>query len=92
MSKKLWVRVAGNAANIKASHPYGWRCFIGGDPKEIPLKEWVVNGQCSQKNFIPGVNATGDENGLVAWIDFFGSFSIEDGVLRVNLAMPPGSE
>lgn len=84
-NRKVWIRVAGNAKNIKASHPQGWRCYIGKSAKEIALKDWSVSGVVSKKNFIPGVNATGDKRGLVAWIDCFGFYKVEDEVLHIEL-------
>ena len=87
-NKKTWIRVAGHATNIKASHPHGWRCYVQGNPNEISLKDWSVNGAVSQRNFIPGVNAAGDEHGLVAWIDCYGNHTIDNEVLYINLQEP----
>jgi hypothetical protein len=83
-----WIRVAGNATKIKAKDPYGWRCYIEGSPNEIAIKNWSVSGIVDQKNFIPGINATGDEHGLVAWIDCFGFYKIENEVLDIALELP----
>lgn len=83
-----WIRVAGHGAKIKAKHPHGWRCYIEGNPNEIALKNWSISGVASQENFIPGVNAAGDGHGLVAWIDCFGFYKIEDEVLDIALEMP----
>ena len=86
--RKAWIRVAGHATNIKSNHVHSWRCYIGGSPTEIPLKDWSVSGMASQKNFIPGVSATRDEHGLVAWVDCFGSYVIEREILYIDLQEP----
>ena len=83
-----WIRVAGNATNIKANHPQGWRCYIGEDPTEIPLKNWYLNGFANPKNFIPGFDANRDSHDLVAWIDCFGSCIIENETLHIALGEP----
>jgi len=83
--QKTWIRVAGNASKIKANHPHGWRCYIKGNPTEIPLKNWFVKGVANQANFIPKVNPNGDEYGLIAWIDLYGSYIVKDQVLQITL-------
>lgn len=83
-----WIRVAGNAGNIKSGHPHGWRCFFKGNPAEIPLRDWHTDGESNQKNFIPGFSGAKDEYGLVAWIDCFGSYTIKDDVLYIVLQQP----
>jgi hypothetical protein len=84
-----WIRVAGNATKIKSNDPHGWRCYIRGSAEEIQLKDWSVEGMANQKNFIPGINPRGDENGIVAWIDCFGSYTITEEKIHITLAEPP---
>jgi len=88
-SQKTWVRVAGNATKIKAGDLYGWRCYFKGNQDEISLKNWFIGGVANSKNVIPGFSATKNENGLVAWIDFFGLATIKDDILYINLSEPP---
>ena len=83
-----WVRVAGNATNIRARSPFGWRCYVKGNPTEIPLKDWSVSGVVSERNLVPGVNPDKEEHGLVAWIDCFGDCTIENEVLHIVLQDP----
>ena len=83
------MRIAGNATNIKANHPHGWRCYFSGENStEIPLRDWSISGMVNPENFIPGFSADKDRHGLVAWIDCFGSCTIENEVLRINLQKP----
>lgn len=86
-----WIRIAGHTANIKANHPHGWRCYIKGNPTEIALKNWSVSGLASHRNFIPGIKSDKDEHGLVAWIDCFGSYAVENEVLHIILREPDAS-
>jgi|GEM_PF-4108207 len=83
-----WVRVAGNATKVKAGSPYGWRCYIEGNPDEIALKGWFIRGRASEQNAIQGFTAAGDVHGIVAWIDYFGNYEIRDDVLYINLHTP----
>jgi hypothetical protein len=83
-----WIRVAGNATNIKAGKPYGWRCYTAKNPDEIPLKSWLVKGSSTHENAIAGTNPTGDKYGIVAWIDYFGSYSVIDDILYISLQTP----
>ncbi len=84
----IWIRIAGNATNIKANHPHGWRCYFKGESHEISLKDWSVSGIASLKNFVPGFSANKDEYGFVAWIDCFGNGKVENEVLHINLKEP----
>jgi hypothetical protein len=85
-----WIRVAGNASNIKGGHPHGWQCFFEGSLQQIPLKGWFVSGSANAANFIPGFSAQKDEHGLVAWIDCYGSCIVDEyEVLHISLQNPP---
>jgi hypothetical protein len=86
--QKVWIRVAGHATRIKEKHPHGWRCYIEGNSAEIALKDWSMSGITIGTNFIPGFSATKDKHGLVAWIDCFGSYTIENEVLHITLEEP----
>ncbi|OHA27237.1 MAG: hypothetical protein A3C06_04055 [Candidatus Taylorbacteria bacterium RIFCSPHIGHO2_02_FULL_46_13] len=90
---KIWVRIAGNAANVRAGQPHGWRCFLKGTlpkkwSKEIPLVQWTLKGQATARNVIPGTDASGKTQQVVAWIDLYGDIVIENDVLRITLRDP----
>lgn len=82
-----WIRIAGNAKRIRTEgDPYHWRCFVGRQGPEIPLRTFQTSGPSTAENMIPGTDPTGANLlGLVAWIDYFGDVEIEDGVARITL-------
>ena len=90
---KTWIRLAGNATKVKAGQPHGWRCFFsdtraGHASDEMPLMHWILEGRVTSKNVIPGFDAKGDANRIVAWIDMYGNAKIENDILRVALLDP----
>ncbi len=95
MKRNIWVRVAGNAKNVRAGSRYGWRCFLGDesgvDPKkEISLVHWSFTGAANEHNAIPGIssNGTSQEVTVLAWIDLYGDVAIENDTLHVTLRNP----
>lgn len=94
--KNVWIRLAGNAANLKAGKRHGWRCFFPDDSKkpkgpEVPLIHWMLSGEAiSGVNFIPGVRdqSASMSDSVVAWIDMFGDVDIRDDILTVALRNP----
>ena len=85
----VWVRVAGHVTNIKNSADYRWRCFIHTEPPEINLITWNVSGETSPANMVVGTNPHGEENGLFAWIDFYGDIHIDgNDVLHITVRHP----
>ncbi len=94
--KNTWVRVAGNAKNIRAGGRHGWRCFLGNasgvNPKnEIPLTHWSFVGTATNQNAIPGINSKGtaQQETILAWVDLYGDFVVnENDVLLVVLRDP----
>lgn len=94
--ERVWIRIAGNAKRIKEGGKEGWRCFVSNMPiqipsvdEEIPLTDWSLSGTAVPgANFIPGTYKFGKsrlEPVLVAWIDLFGSITIEEGVAHILL-------
>lgn len=86
--KGVWIRLGGNAKNIKAGGKEGWRCFISELPITIPsindeiaLVNWKLTGTAvADVNFIPGTFSFGQSSQtpiLVAWIDLFGDIRID---------------
>ncbi|MBI4094575.1 MAG: hypothetical protein HY435_00055 [Candidatus Liptonbacteria bacterium] len=86
--ERAWIRIAGNAKRIREGDQYGWRCFVDGSLEEIPLIRWDIAGSATQKNFKPGTNPDGNEQGIVAWIDFFGNIAIDKGTAHIELLNP----
>lgn len=84
-----WIRVAGNAPNVRAGDVHVWRCFIGNKPNQIDLRNWAIAGTATERNFLPGTHTVGDAHGLIAWIDCYGSYNIRKEVLLINLGNPP---
>lgn len=83
--EQTWIRIAGNAQNIKANKDYHWRAFINRKGSEVPITSWNVVGPVTAENLIPGSAPEKDENGLTAWIDVCGKYSIENSILTVTL-------
>ena len=95
--KNVWIRLGGNAKNLKAGGKEGWRLFISdrpfeGAPKndEILVVDWKPAGNATGANFIPGTfiasGQSAEQPVLVAWIDMFGDIKIdEDRVAHINL-------
>ena len=93
-----WIRIAGNAANIKAGNKHGWRVFLSTvtiekSALEIKLLDWSLEGQATLENFIPGVNsgvlsARGVASGVIAWIDMYGDVVVENEKLHITLRDP----
>lgn len=93
MEKNVWIRLAVKGPSIRQGSPYGWRCFIEGSLDEISLKSWrIVNGGVIQDNIVGDFNANEDKRGLIAWIDFYGSYSIKDDVMHIELADPKDND
>ncbi len=98
----VWIRVAGNASNVKAGKEHGWRCFFRDkfedrSTEEIPLTHWELVGTIDKRNYIPGTNPNGGtismNSQVVAWIDIFGDAEIgKDDILRITLRDPKGTE
>jgi len=96
--EKVWIKLAGNAKRIKEGGKEGWRCFISSEPITIPsadgeiaLLDWKLSGRASLTNHIPGTfkfREGVEIPTLVAWIDMFGSISIENGVAHIELLEP----
>lgn len=87
----VWVRVAGHAQMIRSKTVHHWRCFINGEAPEINLRTWDVTGNVTPANMMAGSNPTGEGNGLVAWIDFYGDAHIdENDILHVMVRAPLG--
>lgn len=94
--KNVWVRVAGNAKNVKAGLPHGWRCFFIKNPREkeasgeTSLTNFSFIGVATNENVIPGTHPRGGEaQSVLAWIDLYGDIAIDDkDVLRIILKDP----
>ena len=91
IKQNVWIRIAGNASNIRAGKTHGWRCFFREsfeDPpsKEIPLRHWYLEGEASESNLIATTAHNGNmTGGVVAWIDLYGNAKIENDVLKITL-------
>ncbi|MBI4138927.1 hypothetical protein HY479_02140 [Candidatus Uhrbacteria bacterium] len=84
-----WIRIAGNAMNIRAGKDSRWRCYVNHEPPILPLERWELVGFATPTNVVPGTNPTGDRLGLNAWIDVFGALTIsDDGVASIQLMDP----
>ena len=87
--ERVWIRVAGHAKMIRDRAAHHWRCFLRKEMPEISLRSFDVTGEVTPQNFIAGTNPDGDDLGLIAWLDLFGDFCIdEDDVLHVVLRQP----
>ncbi len=83
--EQTWIRIAGNAQNIKANKDYHWRFFINKAGSEIPITSWSVVGSVTIENLIPGSAPEKDSNGLNAWIDVYGKYTIKENILIIEL-------
>ena len=91
----VWMRFAVNGANAQAGHP--WRCFIGEDPTEISLRGWSVEGiSIRNENPKPAFTYPKDSRGMLAWVDYYGSYTIKDDFMYITLEKPtcppPGAQ
>jgi len=92
--QKIWVRIAGNAKEVRAGKPHGWRCFLGDASgthfgEEIPLIHWLFVGTATVHNAVPGIKPNASkEDSVLAWIDLFGNVEIENDILHVTLQNP----
>lgn len=91
ISKNVWVRVAGNSRRIRAEGDlFHWRCFIGNAPPEIPLRTYNVSGEADVRNVRPGTDpSSSNPLGLLAWIDFYGDVTVQNGIARITLKPVP---
>ncbi len=83
----VWIRFAVRGKDIQAGSPYGWRAFIGKNP-EVLLKGWFVEGLSSRKNPVPAFIRTKDEYDVLAWVAYFGTYYIQDGIMCIKLQEP----
>lgn len=83
--KDVWIRVAGHSQMIKGRGEHHWRCYLNRRGEEISLVAWKIDGLASHHNMMHGTNPDKDENGLVAWIDFYGDVVIENGIAQISL-------
>ena len=84
-----WVRIAGNAMNIRAWKNSRWRCYVNHEPPILPIERWEIVGFATPTNVVPGTNPSGDRLGLNAWIDAFGRLTITtDGIATIQLMDP----
>ncbi len=83
----VWIRFAVKGENIRTGSPYGWRSFVGKNP-EVPLKGWFTEGLSSRKNPVPAFVRIKDEYDVLAWVAYFGTYSIEDGIMYIKLQEP----
>lgn len=86
----VWVRVAGNAENIRSSRTHHWRAYINKEGEMIPLIDVQTAGMCLLGiNPLYGTLTTKDPNGLFAWHDYFGDVEIGDNdVATIHLKDP----
>jgi len=85
----VWVRLGGNAMNLKSGGRHGWRCFVRREKPEIRLLDFHVAGNTTSDNCIPGSIANDDgRNLLIAWIDYFGDIVIENEIAEITLKEP----
>jgi hypothetical protein len=91
VAKNVWVRIAGNSRRIRAEGDlFHWRCFIANAPPEIPLRTYRVSGEADGKNVLPGTDpSSSNPLGLLAWIDFYGDVTVQNGIARVTLKTAP---
>jgi len=82
-----WIRFAVRGDKIRAGSPYAWRAIVGKEP-EIALKGWCTEGVSSHKNPVPGFNYTPDEYGVLAWVAYFGTYSIKDDIMYIKQEEP----
>ena len=92
MDTPRWIRVAGHAQRIKGGDPFRWRCYVGREPPEVPLRDVHILGDVTPMNVRFGTEPSGDHLGLVAWIDLFGTLEIRDDVALVTVAHVPRPE
>jgi hypothetical protein len=83
-----WIRLAGNAANIKAKQPRHWRCYVHREPPVVEIDSWELIGVAKPSNFKPGTAPDKDALGLNAWIDIFGFLTVQDGLATIALVDP----
>jgi hypothetical protein len=87
--KGVWIRIAGNARNIKEEKAMHWRCYINDINEEEPISRWFVDGIVNNTNFIARTNSKRDKNGLIAWIDLYGDIVIDaDRNAYITLRLP----
>lgn len=85
-SNSVWIRVAGNAKNIRANEPHHWRLFIDRCAPEVPLTHFRVQGMVTVQNVVPGTDPMASNPlGLNAWIDYFGDVEVVSGVAFITL-------
>ena len=76
--QKTWIRFAVSKERIYGGDLRHWRCFIGDDVTEIPLRSCQMRGVVSEKNFFTESNPDRDERGLVAWLRCYGNVHIDE--------------
>lgn len=82
----IWIRVAGNAMNIRTGASHHWRVFLGRALPERPVRVWQLLGVADGQNVVPGTDPTaGNACKLNAWIDYFGDIVIDDGIATITL-------
>lgn len=85
--QSVWIRFSVRGKDIQTGSPYGWRAFVGKNP-EIHLKGWFVEGLSSRKNPVPAFTRDKDEYDVLAWVAYFGKYSIKDDVMCIKLKKP----
>jgi len=90
-SKKVWIRFAGErrAWEGKNTTPYRWRIFVHPNfERGIKVKRLRLEGKASNRNNRTGWRQKKDENGVIAWIDYFGDLTVRDGVATIVFQEP----
>lgn len=84
-----WIRLAGNARAIKEGSRKAWRCFLA-DGTLIELTGFRQTGTASGRNTFYRTVLDHPEmaDGLSAWIDMYGTLSVEDGEATLELENP----
>ena len=92
MSKRtdVWIRTAGNARRIRTEgDPYHWRCYVGREAPEIPLRGFRIEGPATPANVLHGTDpAAANPLGLTAWIDYYGDVEVVDDIACITLKKP----
>lgn len=85
-----WIRLAGNAAEIKANGTHHWRCWVHRREPVISLRTFQIVGSSSNRNCLPGTAPNGNDLGITAWIDYYGILAVTpDGFATIQLLEPP---
>lgn len=85
-----WIRIAGNAKAVKAGSKKAWRCNPSSTNEVTEVERFKMTGNSTEKNcfFRTVVDHPETADGLTAWIDMYGTLTIDGETALVELENP----